>query len=118
MLLNNSVGKFCLLLQEPSIRSKSLIKINIADSYNGYYANRSLKNNVNYLLTLKEFCMKIKYLAAVVTVLMLIGCGKPSAPETPDPSTYGQTIQPFHQIPSDAQDGGGKARSTQEKSGY
>lgn len=62
--------------------------------------------------------MKIIHLVAMVTVLVLVGCGKPSAPETPDPSTYGQTIQPFHQIPADAQEGGGKARSTEEKSGY
>lgn len=62
--------------------------------------------------------MRIMYLAAVVTVLMLVGCGKPSAPETPDPSAYGKTIQPFHQIPAEAQEGGGKARSTEETSGY
>jgi hypothetical protein len=67
---------------------------------------------------LKEFYMRIQYIAAMITVLMLVGCGKPSVPETPDPSAYGKTIQPFHQIPADAQEGGGKARSTEEKSNY
>lgn len=61
---------------------------------------------------------KIHLCAIVAMAWVLVGCGKPSAPESPDPSTYGQTIQPFHQIPAEAQEGGGKARSTQEKSNY
>ena len=51
--------------------------------------------------------------------MLLAACGgKPTAPETPDPEAYGKTIQPFHQIPAGDQEGGGKARSTEEKSNY
>ena len=62
--------------------------------------------------------MKFTYVFTFVSLLVLVGCGKPSAPESPDPSTYGQTIQPFHQIPSGDQEGGGKVRSLTEKSSY
>ena len=47
-----------------------------------------------------------------------MACGGPSAPETPDPDAYGKTIQPFHQLPADDQEGGGKARSIDEESNY
>jgi hypothetical protein len=53
--------------------------------------------------------MKIKSIMAVSMLLALIAC-RPSAPDSPDPSTYGQTIQPFHQIPAADQEGGGKPR--------
>jgi len=33
-------------------------------------------------------------------------------------TAYGKTIQPFHQIPAGDQEGGGQARSTEEKSNY
>ncbi|MER0171943.1 MAG: hypothetical protein DU489_15360 [Nitrosomonas sp.] len=63
--------------------------------------------------------MRITQLLAVSAVLVLVACGgKPTAPESPDPDAYGKTIQPFHQIPSGDQEGGGKARSTEEKSSY
>ncbi|HRQ05837.1 MAG TPA: hypothetical protein PK580_07725 [Nitrosomonas halophila] len=54
--------------------------------------------------------MKIKAIMAVSIMLALVAC-KPSVPDSPDSSTYGQTIQPFHQIPADDQEGGGKPRS-------
>lgn len=63
--------------------------------------------------------MRIKYLFVASAVMILVACGgKPTAPETPNPDAYGKTIQPFHQIPADDQEGGGKARSTEEKSNY
>ncbi len=63
--------------------------------------------------------MRIKYLFVASAVIALIACGgKPAAPESPDPDAYGKTIQPFHQIPSGDQEGGGKARSTEDKSNY
>lgn len=63
--------------------------------------------------------MRIAHFLAVAVVLVLVACGgKPTAPETPNPDAYGKTIQPFHQIPSGDQEGGGKARSTTEKSNY
>lgn len=62
--------------------------------------------------------MKLMQAFALITMLVLAGCGRPSAPESPDPSTYGQTIQPFHQIPAGDQEGGGKARGITEKSAY
>ncbi|MBS0498569.1 MAG: hypothetical protein JSR51_13140 [Proteobacteria bacterium] len=63
--------------------------------------------------------MRITHFLAVSAVLVLVACGgKPTAPETPNPDAYGKTIQPFHQIPADDQEGGGKARSTTEKSNY
>ena len=63
--------------------------------------------------------MKITQLVAVSAILALVACGgKPTVPEQPDPEAYGKTIQPFHQIPAGDQEGGGKARSTEEKSSY
>jgi hypothetical protein len=63
--------------------------------------------------------MRITYFLAVAAVSVLVACGgKPTAPETPNPDAYGKTIQPFHQIPAGDQEGGGKARSTTEKSSY
>jgi hypothetical protein len=54
--------------------------------------------------------MKIKLIMAITMILILAAC-RPSAPDSPDPSTYGQTIQPFHQIPAEDQEGGGKPRA-------
>ncbi len=54
--------------------------------------------------------MKIQLIIAASMVMALAAC-KPSAPESPDPTTYGQTIQPFHQIPAEDQDGAGKPRT-------
>lgn len=62
--------------------------------------------------------MKITHFFVVSAIMVLAACGKPTAPETPDPDAYGKTIQPFHQIPSGDQEGGGKARSTEDKSNY
>lgn len=62
--------------------------------------------------------MVITRVLAVAVAVVLVGCGRPSAPESPDPSTYGQTIQPFHQVPAGDQEGGGKPRSIEEKSSY
>jgi len=50
--------------------------------------------------------MGIKLIISVAMVLALVACGKPSTPEGPDPSAYGKTVQPFHQIPDSAQEGG------------
>ncbi|UJP05421.1 MAG: membrane lipoprotein lipid attachment site-containing protein [Nitrosomonas sp.] len=63
--------------------------------------------------------MRIKYLFLIVAIFALSACGgRPTVPESPDPQAYGKTIQPFHQIPSGDQEGGGKARSTEDKSSY
>lgn len=63
--------------------------------------------------------MRVIYFLAASVILSLVACGgKPTAPESPDPDAYGKTIQPFHQIPAGDQEGGGKARSTEEKSKY
>lgn len=63
--------------------------------------------------------MRTTHFIAVSAILVLVACGgKPTAPETPNPDAYGKTIQPFHQIPAGDQEGGGKARSTEEKSKY
>ena len=64
--------------------------------------------------------MNIKHLLIVSSVVIVVAAcgGRPTAPETPDPDAYGKTIQPFHQIPAGDQEGGGKARSTEEKSSY
>lgn len=61
--------------------------------------------------------MKVRNLLFVSVVLALAACG-PTAPESPDPDAYGKTIQPFHQLPSGDQEGGGKARSIDEESNY
>lgn len=63
--------------------------------------------------------MRTAYFFVITAVMILVACGgKPTAPETPNPDAYGKTIQPFHQIPAGDQEGGGKARSTEEKSNY
>ena len=61
--------------------------------------------------------MKVHYIIVSLAVLALAACS-PSAPETPDPDAYGQTIQPFHQLPAADQEGGGEARSIHDESEY
>jgi len=53
--------------------------------------------------------MKIQLVIAASMILALAAC-KPSVPNSPDPLSYGKTIQPFHQIPAEDQEGGGKPR--------
>ena len=36
--------------------------------------------------------------------LSLQACGKPTAPDSPDPETYGQTITPDHHVPEKDQE--------------
>lgn len=43
--------------------------------------------------------MKFAPLAVALTVLTLTACGKPTAPESPDVSTYGTVIKQDHHIP-------------------
>lgn len=47
--------------------------------------------------------MKIKVILAALIALTLIACGKPTAPDSPDPSSYGQTIKPDHNVPTEHQ---------------
>ena len=54
--------------------------------------------------------MKIKLMVIVSMVIAVAAC-KPSVPNSPDSSSYGKTVQPFHQIPAEDQEGGGKPRS-------
>ena len=48
--------------------------------------------------------MKLSLLVLIVTTLALSACGKPTAPESPDPETYGQTITPDHHVPEEDQE--------------
>jgi len=60
--------------------------------------------------------MNIKHFLIAFSIILTAACGgKPTAPESPDPSTYGKTIQPSHLIPSEHQEGGGKAVSADTK---
>ncbi len=46
--------------------------------------------------------MKSSFLTTIVVAaitLALSACGKPTAPESPDPEAYGTTITPDHHIP-------------------
>lgn len=54
--------------------------------------------------------MKVQLIIVASMILVLAAC-KPSVPNSPDSSTYGKTIQPFHQIPAEDQEGGGKPRA-------
>ncbi len=42
-------------------------------------------------------------IAATLLTLTLIGCGKPTAPDSPDVDSYGSTIQPDHNVPEEHQ---------------
>lgn len=50
--------------------------------------------------------MKLTVLIAALLSLTLIGCGKPGEPDSPDVSSYGQTIKPDHNVPEEHQGGG------------
>ena len=46
--------------------------------------------------------MRLTILVTILMVFALASCGdKPTAPESPDPSTYGKTIEPDHNIPEE-----------------
>ncbi len=46
--------------------------------------------------------MRLKVLVTILMVFALSACGdKPTAPESPDPSTYGKTIKPDHNVPEE-----------------
>lgn len=47
--------------------------------------------------------MKYKILVAIMIAFTLAACGKPTAPESPDVETYGQTIKPDHNVPVEHQ---------------
>lgn len=49
----------------------------------------------------------MKFSAPIAALLTpaLVACGKPTAPESPNESTYGQTIKPDHNIPDEHQNG-------------
>jgi hypothetical protein len=48
--------------------------------------------------------MRYTLLGAALLALALSGCGKPTAPDSPDPSTYGKVITPDHHVPKEHQD--------------
>jgi predicted small lipoprotein YifL len=46
--------------------------------------------------------MRLTILVTILMVFALAACGdKPTAPESPDPSTYGKTIEPDHNVPEE-----------------
>ena len=47
--------------------------------------------------------MKLTALIAALLSLTLIACGKPTAPESPDTDSYGQSIKPDHNVPEEHQ---------------
>jgi len=47
--------------------------------------------------------MNFKIILAVLFSLALVACGKPTAPDSPDPSSYGTTIKPDHNVPDEHQ---------------
>lgn len=48
--------------------------------------------------------MRFAPLAAALVALTLTACGKPTAPDSPDPSTYGTVIKQDHHIPEKDRD--------------
>jgi hypothetical protein len=56
-------------------------------------------------LNVRRIFMKLSVLIAVLLTLALVACGKPTAPDSPDESTYGQTIKPDHNVPDEHQGG-------------
>lgn len=44
-------------------------------------------------------------LIAALFTLTLVACDKPTAPESPDESSYGKTILPDHNVPEEHQGG-------------
>lgn len=54
----------------------------------------------------RRILMKLSaLLIAALFTLTLVACGKPTAPESPDESSYGQTIKPDHNVPEEHQGG-------------
>ena len=49
--------------------------------------------------------MKLTVLIAALLSFTLIGCGGPTAPDSPDVGSYGQTIKPDHNVPEEHQGG-------------
>ena len=46
--------------------------------------------------------MRLTILVTILMAFALTACGdKPTAPESPDPSTYGKTIEPDHNVPEE-----------------
>jgi len=48
--------------------------------------------------------MRFAPFAAALVVLTLTACGKPTTPDSPDPSTYGTVIKQDHHIPEKDRD--------------
>lgn len=42
-------------------------------------------------------------IAAALLTLALVGCGKPTAPDSPDVDSYGSTIKADHNVPEEHQ---------------
>ena len=46
--------------------------------------------------------MRLTILVTILMAFSLAACGDtPTAPESPDPSTYGKTIEPDHNVPEE-----------------
>lgn len=46
--------------------------------------------------------MRLSVLFTILMAFALAACGdKPTAPESPDPSTYGKSIEPDHNVPEE-----------------
>jgi len=53
--------------------------------------------------------MDSKHFVIASVIVLITACGgKPTAPESPNPDSYGKTIQPSHNVPAEHQEGGGK----------
>lgn len=53
--------------------------------------------------------MNVKHFLIASTIILIAACGgKPTVPASPDPDSYGKTIQPSHNVPAEHQEGGGK----------
>ncbi|WP_004180608.1 hypothetical protein [Nitrosospira lacus] len=47
--------------------------------------------------------MKFASLTVILVAFTLAACGKPTAPDSPDPSAYGKVITPDHHVPKEHQ---------------
>jgi predicted small lipoprotein YifL len=46
--------------------------------------------------------MRLALIISILMVFALAACGeKPDAPDSPDPTTYGKTIEPDHNVPEE-----------------